>query len=84
MECPYRNAGSHHPRSRWPAPSTHYAIHRCIGQDEETVADAVKTDDESTHKDLSIESRVFCALDISATSIIRCAIKLAIAFGHSL
>jgi hypothetical protein len=55
MEGPYRNAGSHHLRSRWLALSTHHAIHQCVGRDEETFADAVKTDEGSTHKDLSVD-----------------------------
>ena len=55
MERPYRNARSHHLRGRRLAPSTHHAIHPRFGQDEDTFADAVKNDDESTHKDLSVD-----------------------------
>ena len=55
MERSYRNAESHYPRSRWLAPSNHHAMDPCIGQDEETFADAVKTYDEPTRKDLSVD-----------------------------
>jgi hypothetical protein len=55
MERPHRRAKSHYPRSRRLAPSTHHATHQCDGEDEDTFPDPVKTYDESTHKDLSVD-----------------------------
>jgi hypothetical protein len=54
-ECPCLKAKQHNPRRRRLALSTHHAIHPRVGQDEDIFADAMKNDDESTHKGLSVD-----------------------------
>jgi hypothetical protein len=54
MERPYRNVKQHNQRRRRLAAAPHSAMDPCAAQDEDTLADAVKMDNECKHKDLSV------------------------------